>query len=91
MKNYTKILSCYSSGELIEAMLQYVANRKKNDKGDIAYKIGMIDHWQGLCSSNLKRSECIERFKSLLNEKTIYMVIQSEYTASQLLNFLPKK
>lgn len=85
------ILPDYSPEELINAMLQYVSNRKNEDKFGINYKIGMIDHWQGMYSQHLKRNEMIDRFKSLLNEQTIYKCIQSQYTENQLLKYLPKR
>lgn len=88
MENF---FASYSPSELIGAMLQYVSNQKKCDKGSIAYKIGMIDHWAGLYASHSSRAEIIARFKSLLNEKTIYQVIKSEYTINQLLPYLSKK
>ena len=90
MQNLETILKDYQAPELIGAMLQYIDNRQKNDKGSIAYKVGMIDHWQGLRAQGLKRADVIALFTSLLNKRTIYQVIKSEYTATQLLNYLPK-
>ena len=86
-----EILATYKAPELINAMLLYVNNQKKVEKSSIAYMVGMIDYYKGLYAENLKRAEVIELFKSVVNEKTIYTIIKSEYTAKQLLNYLTEK
>jgi hypothetical protein len=85
-----KNLLDYSQSELVAALLQLSANRKIYDKHSIAYRIGMLDHWKGLVARSLKREECLEIFKSLLNEKNVSTFLTQEWAQKQMLNHLNK-
>jgi hypothetical protein len=85
-----KQISDYTSSELVKALLELSSNRKVYDKDSLAYRIGMLDHWMGLNASSLKREECLNRFKSLLNEKNVYKFLTQEWAQKQMLEHLNK-
>lgn len=86
-----KNLSDYSKTQLVQALLELSSNRKIYDTHGIAYRIGMLDHWKGLVARNSKREECLNLFKSLLNENNVDKFLTQEWAQKQMLNHLNKK
>jgi hypothetical protein len=83
-------ISDYKASELVKALLELTENKKLYPKDRIAYRIGMLDHWMGLHASSLKREECLNRFKGLLNEKNVYTFLNQEWAQKQILQHLNK-
>jgi hypothetical protein len=85
-----KQISDYTSSELVKALLELTENKNLYPKDRIAYRIGMLDHWMGLHASSLNREECLNRFRSLLNEKNVYKFLTQEWAQKQMLQHLNK-
>lgn len=85
-----KKISDYKSSELVKALLELSSNRKIYDKDSLAYRIGMLDHWAGLAAKSSKREECLEKFKSLLNEKNVHTFLTQPWAQKQMLEYLSK-
>lgn len=78
--------------QLIEAFKIYANNQKKNDRHAVAYFIGMIDHHAGTLAtfSDAKRADILQMLFDRLDEKTIFRLIQSDYTANEIAKIILK-
>lgn len=78
-----------SQDQQLAAYIAYISNRQANDKGSLAYKIGMLEHWTGLSAAHWSRAACLTWLIDELTAKPykLVQVIRSEYTAAECLKY----
>jgi hypothetical protein len=82
-------LNNFTEEEIVIAFQRIAANQRKCDKSALHYKCGMITPNVSPFPNEL-RSYYHAKFLKLLNTQTIYKLVQSKYTESQLLEELLK-
>lgn len=79
----------YSTEEIIAAYIKYISNRKKCDKYSLSYQIGMIDpnHVVSFVD-HFTREELLNKLISRIDNKSIFRLINSDYTVKQVAEYL---
>jgi hypothetical protein len=71
-----------------QAFATYISNQRINDKGSLAYKVGMINYDLGIFAHLWKRAELLEFLLECINNRpytSLKKLVSSDYVAGQLL------
>ena len=92
-KDEFKALNSFTEENIVAAFGKIALNQRKCDKYSLAYKVRMMTNepYFGLFIEHTSRAYLLQRFFDALNTNTIYKLVQSKYTESQLLEQLNKK